>query len=456
MEEERLKKNKKEMDMRNGSLWDKLLIFALPLAASSILQQLFNSADMAVVGRFAGSNALAAVGSNSSFINLLINLFVGISLGANVIIARCLGEGNKERAGKAAHTAVTVSVISGIFIMILGIVITPWILTLMSCPDKVFDLAVLYLRIYFLGMPFIMFYNFGAAIMRSQGDTKRPFVCLLIAGIINVGLNLIFVICFDMSVVGVGLATVISNIVSAGLMLYFLTHLKGALKIQLKKLKIDKNILKETAKIGIPAGIQGMVFSFSNVCVQSAINSLGETVTAASAAAVNFEFFIFLAFNAFTQACVTFTSQNFGAGKYKRCNRVLWWCIGMGMFIAAAMSFVFLYFGEDVIRFYTTDAKVIPVALTRMKYAVTFMFIDFIMDIMSGAMRGLGSSLTPAIISAAGACGLRIIWVTTIFKVWNNFETLMLVYPVSWIITSVAMIVAYIIIKRKIFPKTTG
>lgn len=443
----------KEMDMRRGSLWNKILIFALPLAASSILQQLFNSADMAVVGRFSGSNALAAVGSNSSFINLLINLFVGISVGANVIIARYIGAGKEERANAAAHTAVAVSLLSGVFIMVLGIVITPSILRLMSCPEKVFSLAVLYLRIYFIGMPFIMFYNFGAAILRSRGDTKRSFLCLLAAGIINVGLNLFFVIVLDMSVAGVGIATVISNVVSASLMLYFLMHEKGELKISLKKLKIEGAILKDMARIGIPSGIQGMVFSFSNVCVQSAINSLGETVTAASAAAINFEYFINLACNAFTQACVTFTSQNFGAGNYKRCTRVFWWCFGMGMALEAIMITGFLCFDNSVIRFYTTDKEVIPIALLRMKYCVAFMFVNYIMDVVAGAMRGLGSSLIPAIITALGSCALRIVWVMTVFSRWSTFETIVAVYPVSWAVTSAAMVIAYLIIRKRLIPK---
>lgn len=445
--------SKKEMDMRQGRLWTKILIFALPLAASSILQQLFNSADMAVVGRFAGSNALAAVGSNSSFINLLINLFVGLSVGANVIIARYLGEGDDEKASRASHTAVVISLISGVFIMIVGIAITRPIMRFMSCPDEVFDLAVLYLRIYFLGMPFIMFYNFGSAILRSQGDTKRPFLCLLVGGVINVILNLVFVVGLGMSVDGVGIATVISNMVSAFMMFWYLTHHEGALKIKIKKLKIDKKILAITAKIGIPSGIQGMVFSFSNVCVQSAINSLGATIAAASAAAINFEFYVWMAINAFTQACVTFTSQNYGAGNLKRCKRVLYQCLGMGMICTVVLSFVFLYFGDTLIKFYTTDPQVIPHAMIRINYEVSFMAVCCIMDGLTGAMRGLGSSVTPAIISAVGTCGIRLLWVYTVFKKWSTFKVLMLVYPVSWSVSAVAMIIAYVIIWKSVSKK---
>lgn len=450
------RKTKREMDMRSGTLWNKILLFALPIAASSILQQLFNSADMAIVGQFSGSNgenALAAVGSNGPFVNLLINLFVGLSVGANVVIARYLGEGDNEKVGKAVHTTVSVSLISGVFIMLLGIAITPWVLKLMSTPEEIFSLAVLYLRIYFLGMPFIMFYNFGAAILRSRGDTKRPFLCLLISGIINVILNLVFVIVFEMSVAGVGIATVISNIISAAFMLYFLTHEKGDLKLSFKKLKINKSILKDIAKIGVPAGVQGMVFSFSNICVQSAINSLGKTVVAASAAALNFEIFIYLTFNAFTQACVTFTSQNYGAGNYKRCTRVMWWCLGIGILVTAAMSFAFLYFGHTAMRFYTNSEAVIKIAVSRMKFAVTFMVVDYVLDVMSGAMRGVGCSLVPAIISALGVCGLRLVWVYTVFALSPTFNTLMMVYPVTWTATAIAMVIAYLFVRKHIFSK---
>lgn len=446
----KLAKNNKEMDMLHGSLWNKILLFALPLAASSILQQLFNSADVAVVGRFAGSRALAAVGSNGAVVNLLVNVFVGLSVGANVVIARYLGSNEHKKVSAAAHTAVLVSLISGLIITCIGLVITRPILTLMSTPDDIIDLAVLYLRIYFLGMPFIMFYNFGSAILRSRGDTKRPFICLVVSGVINVLLNLFFVIVCRMSVAGVGLATVISNIISALLLLYFLTHETGAIKISMRSLRIDGRILKEIVKIGLPAGLQGVVFSASNICVQSGFNSLGSDVVAGSAAAVNFEFFTYYMLNAFSQACVTFTGQNFGASDYKRCSRVTQLCVGMGILFTMAMSITFIVFRNTFIRFYITEPAVVEIALQRMKYILMFNFINAIMDVLSGSLRGMGYSLVPALISVAGVCGVRILWIFTVFERSRTFGTLLHVYPISWAVTTVAIAFAYFVIKRRV------
>lgn len=442
------KSEKKEMDMLSGSLWNKILMFALPLAASSILQQLFNSADVAVVGRFAGSRALAAVGSNGSIVNLLVNIFVGLSIGANVVIARYLGENNKQKVRAAAHTTVLVSVISGIIITAIGLVITRPMLTLMSTPDDIIDLAVVYLRIYFCGMPFIMFYNFGSAILRSRGDTKRPFLCLVVSGVVNVLLNLFFVIVCHMSVAGVGLATVIAQIVSSCMLLYFLTHEPGLLRIKLKNLKIDTKILVEIVKIGLPAGIQGVVFSASNVCIQSALNSLGSDVVAGSAAALNFEFFAYYLLNSFSQACVTFTSQNFSAGNYKRCHRVTYLCLLMGILSTSAMCGLFIMFDKTFIRFYVTDPAVVEIGLKRMKYILSFQFINAVMDIFSGSLRGMRYSLVPALMAVIGVCGVRLLWVWTVFQKYPTFKTLMRVYPVSWAVTSLSVAIAYFVVRR--------
>ncbi len=444
------------MDLLHGSLWDKILMFALPLAASSILQQLFNSADVAVVGRFAGSRALAAVGSNGPVINLLVNIFVGLSVGANVIIARYLGQGDKKKVHDAVHTSILVALLSGLLLTVLGLIITRPILTLMSTPDEIIDLASLYLRIYFLGMPFIMLYNFGAAILRSRGDTKRPFICLLISGIVNVILNLFFVIVCKMSVAGVGIATVVSNIISSLLVLYFLTHEKSDIHLSLKELKIDVRILKEIARIGLPAGLQGVVFSFSNICVQSALNSLGSDAVAGSAAALNFEYFTYFLLNAFTQACVTFTSQNYGACEYERCHKVTRICVAMGFVFSTALSVSFYLLGENVLRFYTTEPAVLEIGLVRMRYCLLLQFTNVFMDVFSGSLRGLGYSMIPALISLASSCGLRLLWVYTAFPRSQTFETLLLTYPISWIIGSAGMIAAYFIViniirKRRIF-----
>lgn len=448
-----MKRVKKEMDLLHGSLWDKILIFALPLAASSILQQLFNSADVAVVGQFAGSRALAAVGSNGAVINLLVNIFVGLSVGANVIIARYLGEGSRKKVQNAVHTAVLVALISGLIIMMLGLTITRPILTLMSTPDDIIDLAVIYLRIYFLGMPFMMLYNFGAAILRSKGDTKRPFICLLISGIVNVILNLFFVIVCKLSVAGVGIATVVSNIISSSLVLYFLMHEDSDVKVSLKKLKIDFRILKEIAKIGLPAGLQGMVFSFSNICVQSALNSLGSDTVAGSAAALNFEYFVYFLLNAFTQACVTFTSQNYGAQEYARCKRITRLCVLMGFVFSTVLSVIFYLLGENALRFYTTEPAVMEIGLVRMKYCLITQFVSVFMDVFSGSLRGLGYSLIPALIALASSCGFRLLWVYTVFPKSATFTTLVKAYPISWIIGSVGTMTAYFIVSRRIMKR---
>ncbi len=447
------KRLKKEMDLIHGSLWDKILIFALPLAASSILQQLFNSADVAVVGQFAGSRALAAVGSNGAVINLLVNIFVGLSVGANVIIARYLGEGNKQKVENAVHTSVLVALASGVILTLLGLLITRPILTMMSTPDDIIDLAVIYLRIYFLGMPFIMLYNFGAAILRSMGDTKRPFICLLVSGVVNVLLNLFFVIVCELSVAGVGIATVISNIISSGMVLYFLTHEEGAIRVSLEKLRIDKKILKEISKIGLPAGLQGVVFSFSNICVQSALNSLGSDVVAGSAAALNFEYFVYFLLNAFTQACVTFMSQNYGAGEYERCKRITRICVLMGFAFSTALSLIFYFFGAGVLRFYTTEPAVIEIGIIRMKYCLLMQFVSVFMDVYSGSLRGLGNSLLPALISLASSCGIRLLWIYTVFPRIPEFKTVVSVYPISWLFGSAGTIIAYIIVSRHLLKK---
>ncbi|MCH5210301.1 MAG: MATE family efflux transporter [Oscillospiraceae bacterium] len=441
---------KRNMDLTSGSIWNKILIFALPLAASSILQQLFNSADVAIVGHFAGSRALAAVGSNGAVINLLVNIFVGLSVGANVIIARYLGQRNEERVHKAVHTAILVAILSGLIIMFLGIIITKPILELMSTPDDIIDLAVVYLRIYFLGMPFMMVYNFGAAILRSMGDTKRPFLCLLISGIVNVILNLFFVIVCKLSVAGVAIATVSSNIISACMVIYFLTHEEGPVKLSLKELSIDGRILKDITKIGLPAGLQGVVFSFSNICAQSALNTLGSDVVAGSAAALNFEYFVFFLLNAFTQACVTFTSQNYGAGNFARCKRVTLLCSIMGTVFPTILSAAFLLLGETALKFYTTEPAVIAVGLVRMRYCLVFQFTSALMDVLSGSMRGLGYSLLPAILSLIGSCGLRLLWIYTIFPQAPSFERLLVVYPVTWAMTSLSMLIAYMWVSRRV------
>ena len=444
---------RRDADLVRGNLWSGILMFALPLAASSILQQLFNSADVAVVGQFAGSRALAAVGSNAAVINLLVNIFMGLSIGANVVIARYVGEGNKSKVERAVHTAVAVSLISGVIVTVLGIVVSRPILEMISTPDDIIDLASVYLKIYFLGMPFMMLYNFGAAILRSVGDTRRPFICLLVSGIINVVLNLFFVIVCRLSVAGVAIATVTSNIVSSGLVLWFLMRERSDIRVDLKKLRIDKRILKEIARIGLPAGVQGVVFSFSNICVQSAVNSLGSDVVAGSAAALNFEYFVYFMLNAFSQACVTFTSQNYGAGEYARCRKIARLCTLMGFLASGAMCAAFLILGRHALRLYTNEEAVMATGIVRMRYCLLFPFTSVLMDTLSGSMRGLGYSLTPAIISLAGSCGLRLVWVYLIFPLNPTFDMLLTVYPATWAVTSAAMFAAYMFVSRHMLKR---
>ncbi|MDO5538575.1 MAG: MATE family efflux transporter [Eubacteriales bacterium] len=438
-----------QINMLSGTLIDKILIFAMPLAASSILQQLFNSADVAVVGRFAGSQALAAVGGNSSVINLLINLFVGISVGANVVIANYIGQGKDNEANEIVHTVMATSVLSGIFLLALGLLVARPILQLMNTPHDVIELAVLYLRIYFLGMPFIMVYNFGAAVLRSVGDTRRPLYCLIISGIINVCLNLFFVVGCGMSVEGVGIATVMSNSVSAGMVLYFLLHEEGTIRLDIRKISLNITYLLQIVRIGVPAGIQSMVFSLSNVCIQTAINSFGSSAAAGSAAAVNFEFFTYYVTSAFAQATVTFVSQNYGAGKFDRCKKVFRLSMGMGIVMTGIMTTTFVLAREYAVRFYTVDPAAIDYALKRICLVESLAFLPVTYEVAGAALRGMGYSMLPAILTIIGSCGFRIMWIYTVFDKVGSFEILMKVYPVTWVLTGTMVITSYLTVRKK-------
>ena len=445
---ERTQKN--TIDMTHGTLWDKILLFALPLAASSILQQLFNSVDTAVVGRFASSQALAAVGSNSSLIALLINLFIGISLGSNVVISRYIGQGAHEHVSAAIHTAIVVALCSGFFVLVLGQFIAKPVLTLMGTPDDVIDLAVVYLRIYFLGMPFIMLYDFCSSILRSTGDSRRPLYALIAAGIINTGLNLILVIGFHLSVSGVAIATVVSNIVSSGILVWILLHEDAPIRLELSCLAIDWSELKKILVIGVPAGLQGMVFSIANVCIQSTINSFGSNAIAGSAAALNFEFFAYFIVNAFAQTTVTFTSQNYGAGDLSRCKQVFRLNMVFSLVFCGLLSAVFVLGRGFFLRLYTTDPAVLDFAMQRLLIATTLELLTSTYEISGGAMRGFGHSLTPALITVFGSCVLRLIWINTACRRVHTFFMVMIIYPVSWVLTGIIMIAAYLLLRRKL------
>ena len=446
-----MKKQRYEIDMLNGSLGRKILLFALPLMASSMLQLLFNAADVIVVGRFAGKEALAAVGSNTSLINLMVNLFVGFSVGTNVVISRDLGAGRHDRVREGVHTSVALALASGVALMIVGFLLSRQLLELMQSPDDVIDLAAVYLRIYFLGMPGNMFYNFGSAILRAQGDTKRPLYYLIVAGIVNVILNLFTVLVLHMDVAGVASATTISQYISAGLILRCLSKEEGPLRLDLKKLKMDKVILGHILQIGLPAGFQGIVFSLSNVLIQSSINSFGSTVMAGSAAANNIENFVYQAMNAFYQTNLTFTGQNYGAGDCKRVDKSLFYCQGFVILTGLILGNLAYFFGHPLVSIYNSDEAVIQQGIIRLGYIARTYALCGIMDTMVGSLRGLGYSIVPMVVSLIGACGLRIVWIFTIFQMDRTPENLYISYPISWIVTGAVHILYFLYVRRKAF-----
>lgn len=441
----------KKIDMLSGPLVGKLVIFAMPFALSSILQQLFNSADLAVVGKFDSNEAMAAVGSNASLVNLLVSLFTGLSIGANVIVARLIGEKRKEKINEAVHTIVLLAIISGFIVLLLGEVIAPQLLKVMNVPDDVLTLATLYLRIFFFAMPFIEIYDFGSAVLRSKGDSARPLYALIASGIINVALNLLLVIVFKLGVAGVAIATVIANMVSSGLVLYFLMHEEETFRLDLRKLKIKKEYLMGVIKIGAPAGLQGMVFSLSNVVIQSAINSFGSDGIAGSTAAQNFEFMSYFVINAFAQTATTFTSQNFAAGKRDRCKKIYALCTLIGLSACVVVSVVFILGREQFIHIFTDKKGAISYAMVRMWSVCLFEFMTGVYEISGGCLRGMGHSLTPALITVLGTCVFRLIWVAAVFPVHRTYLMLMIVYPVSWVITGSSVTAAYFITRKKLF-----
>lgn len=435
---------KQEIDMLNGSLGDKIIFFALPIAATGILEQLFNAADTAVIGQFVGKNAMAAVGSNSSIIALLVGAFTGIALGTNVVIANFIGGGHSKQIGMAVDTSVVMALICGFGMTVLGELAAAPFLGLMSLPAEVYGMAVLYLRIYLLGMPVIFLYNFESAIFRASGDSKTPLICLVISGLINVGLNLFFVLVVKMTVDGVALATVISNLISSVLLFILLLHKHDSpVKMSLHKPDFSSVILKRILQIGLPAGLQNMIFSISNICVQSAINSLGADIMAASSAAFNIEVTAYYLVNGFGQACTTFTSQNYGAGQLSRCRRVLKLSLIQDCLFTLAFSSLILIFGTPLLRLFNNDPTVLEYGKIRLLFILVPELINVLIEIFSGAMRGYGNSLAPALIALLGVCGVRIIWVYAVFPHYKSFATLLFCYPLSWVVTAVGVIVAY-------------
>lgn len=445
MEKELKKQN---LDMLNGSIWNKLPVFALPIAATGILEQLFNASDIAIVGNFAQTDktaAVAAVGANSPIIGLILNLFIGIALGANVVIANAVGRDDKQTVQKAVHTSMVVSVIGGVLVAIIGELIAEPLLTVLNVPDDVLELALLYLRIYFLGMPVILLYNFEAAIFRSIGETKMPLIALTLSGILNVLLNLFFVIVLKMSVNGVATATVLANVVSAGILYIKLVKSDKYIKVEFKKLRIDGKVFAKIMQIGLPAGIQSAVFAVANIVIQGAINSLGTVVIAASSAAFNIEIIAYNVMNSFSQACTTFVGQNFGANKIDRCKKTLFLCLIEDAIASGTAILIVLITGKFLLSIFNNNPEVIEIGYTRLVIIFIAYIFSMLYEVMSGYLRGFGFSLVPAILTTVGVCVLRIIWINTVFPANRTFVTIMTAYPVSLATTAVLIFIALII-----------
>ena len=397
---------------------------------------------------------MAAVGSNNSLIGLMVTMFGGIAMGANVVIARSTGQANREGIRNAVHTSILIAFVGGMIMTIIGELIARPLLHWMGVPEEIFGEALRYIRIYFAGLPVIFLYNFESAIFRSQGDTRTPLICLTISGVLNVVMNVFFVVVLHMTVDGVALATVLANLISSGLLLVMLMRSQSAIRVQWSGFSYQPRVIGTILRIGAPAGLQGMVFSLSNLCIQSAINSLGADVIAASAAAFNVEIFAYFVLNSFGQACTTFVGQNRGAGDLERCRKATRICMGQDMIFTAVISALILLSGHALLRIFNTDPEVVRLGYTRILILISAELVNVVIEILSGAMRGHGQSLIPAVVSLAGICGVRIIWVYTVFPFSRTFNTIMAAYPISWTITAVVLVVAYFMMMRKITPET--
>ena len=436
------------IDMLSGSMWDKILLYALPVAATGILGQLFNASDVAIVGNFASTDrvaAVAAVGANGPVIGLVLNLFIGIALGANVVIANAIGRGDRETVSRAVHTSIVASVLGGFIVMLIGQLLAKPVLLMLNVPDDVFPLAMTYMRIYMLGLPVIFLYNFESAIFRSVGDTKTPLIALAVSGILNVLLNVFFVTVLDMTVDGVAVATVIANLVSSLILGRKLLKSELSIHIDFKALRIDWKILWRILKIGLPAGIQSAVFSLSNIIISSAVNSLGKVTMAASSAGFNVEIMAYYILNSFGQACTTFVGQNYGAAQVDRCRKTLKLCIIENIIVTGITVLIMLLSGRFLIGLFNNDPEVIEIGFMRLKIVYTSYIFCLLYEVMSAYMRGYGISLVPAILTMLGVCGIRITWIYTVFPMSRTFETIMIVYPISLAATAVLIFIALII-----------
>ena len=447
------KKSKYEIDMCNGSILDKLISFSIPLMLSGILQLLFNAVDIIVVGRFTGSEALAAVGSTTALINVFVNFFIGISLGSNVLAARFYAAGKDQEMSETVHTAITLALISGVVMGIVGVVSAKGALQLMDTPDNVLNLSTLYMRIYFVGMPFFMLYNYGAAILRAVGDTKRPLLFLIVSGATNVVLNLILVIRFHMGVAGVAIATVISQGISCVLVLRCLYYSEGSYQLRFSKLGMKARYVKQIFQVGVPAGIQSTIINFSNVLLQSSVNSFGSVAMAGYTAANNILGFLYVSVNSITQACMSFTSQNYGVRKFKRMDKILFECLGLTMVVALVLGGGSYLFGSELMHIYTKSADVVACGTDIMLYTTVTYFLCGIMDLFPGALRGMGHSAVPMILSVIGTVGTRIVWIYWVFPQHRALDFLFISYPVSWILTIVMQVICFYFVRKKVHGK---
>ncbi len=447
-------KHSKNIDMVNGSIVKGLILFSIPIMLSGTLQLLFNAADTVVVGRYGSENALAAVGSTGALITLIVNLFMGLSVGSSVIAAHCYGAGDRKGVQQVVHTSILAAAVTGIFVGILGIVISAPALRLMGTPDDVIEQASRYMQIYFCGIPAMMVFNFGASIMRSAGDTKRPLYYLIASGIINIILNLILVILFRLDVAGVAIATVVSQIASAALIVIHMMRCDEWYKLSLKKLKIYPDKLMKIIKIGLPAGLQGTVFSISNVVLQSSINSFGSVAMNGNSAAANLEGFMYLSVNAFHQSAVSFTGQNIGAGKYQRAGKIMRTTLSLAMAVSIIMGGVFLLARRELLHIYIPGSEeAVAFGIQRLLVICTTYCLCAGTDVMTGVLRGMGASLVPTLISVIGICGTRVLWVWFIFPSFHTLTSLYVSYPVSWFISFAAQFVCFIIVKKRMMRR---
>lgn len=445
-----MKNNKYEIDMCNGTLMDKLISFSLPLMLSGILQLLFNAVDIIVVGRFTGSQALAAVGSTTALINIFTNLFIGISLGANVLAARFYASGKEKEMSETVHTSITLALISGLVMALAGVLLARFALKLMGTPNDVIDQSVLYMRIYFLGMPFFMLYNYGAAILRAVGDTKRPLFFLVISGMTNAVLNLVLVIVFHMGVAGVAIGTIVSQLISSILVLRCLYTSNTSYRLYFSKLGIKTQYLKQIFQVGIPAGIQSTVINLSNALLQSSVNSFGSVAMAGYTAANNIFGFLYMSVNAVTQSCMSFTSQNYGVKKLKRMDRVLLDCMILSVGVALTLGCGVYFLGPELLKIYTSDADVIRCGVEVLAFTTVPYFCCGIMDLLPGALRGMGYSGVPMILSIIGTVGTRIVWIFGLFPAHRSLSFLFISYPVSWILTIFMQAVCFYFVRKHV------